>query len=100
MNENSLIAIYDKIYLIDLFNYKIKDKISAKNKDKLISDYILKINEKGFIVVRDNIYYYEIENNNRIVFKGQILFSVKYVSKYPGNKLIISINKSIDIYQK
>ena len=77
MNENSLIAIYDKIYLIDLFNYKIKDKISAKNKDKLISDYILKINEKGFIVVRDNIYYYEIENNNRIVFKGQNLFSVK-----------------------
>ena len=98
MNENSLIAIYDKIYLIDLINYKIKDKISAKNKDKLISDYILKINEKGFIVVRENIYYYEIENNNRIVFKGQNLFSVKYVSKYPGNKLIISINKSIDIY--
>jgi len=98
MNENSLIAIYDKIYLIDLINYKIKDKISAKNKDKFIST-ILKINEKGFIFVRDNIYYYEIENNNRIVFEGQNLFSVNYASKYPGNKLLISTNKSIDIYQ-
>ena len=98
MNENSLMAIYDKIYLIDLINYKIIDKISKKNKDKLLGT-ILKINEKGFIVVRDNIYYYEIENNKRIVFKGQNLFSVNYVSKYPGNKLLISTNKSIDIYQ-
>jgi hypothetical protein len=99
INENSLIIIFDKIYLIDLVNYKIKEKISSKNKEPSISNFILKINEKGFIVVRDNIYYYEIEKNNKIVFKGQNLFYVKSVSKYPGNELLVGSNYSIDFYQ-
>ena len=59
----------------------------------------MKINEKGFIVVKDNIYYYEIENNNKIIFKGQNLFCANSVSKYPGNKLLIGSNNSIDFYQ-
>ena len=97
MNKNSLIVVSDKIYLIDLNKHKIKTKISCKN-NECINYSVLKINEKGFIVIRDNMYYYEIENDSKIIFKGQSLFGVVYADKYPGNRLIIGKYGSIYIY--
>ena len=97
MNQKFLISVSDKIYLVDLIKHKVKTKINCKNNEH--NNYqVLKINENGFIVIRDNIYYYEIKNDNKIEFKGQNLFGVNCGAKLGENKLIIGKQKEICIY--
>ena len=99
LNEEDLIVVSDKIYLIDLIKHKIKTKITCKNTD--FAEYkVFSIHEKGFIVVRSNLYYYEIEKKSKIVFKGEkIIYLSQFITKYQGNKLLIGKSDSIDIYE-
>ena len=97
MNQKFLISVSDKIYLVDLIKHKVKTKINCKNNEHY-NCQVLKINENGFIVIRDNIYYYEIKNDNKIEFKGQNLFGVNCGAKLGENKLIIGKQKEICIY--
>ena len=100
LNDDNLIVINEKkIYLIDLMKHEMKNEISSRS--SLETKYkVFGINKNGFIVVKGNIYYYEIEKNSKIAFKDEkIMINTKFIEKYQTNKLLIGNKKNIEIFE-
>lgn len=100
LNNNFFILLdSDKIYLIDLYTHKSIAKISFKYTNCGYCS-VVGISKKGFIVIKDNIYYFEVEDDEKIILKGQNLNEVKCITKFENNKLIIGLfNNEIEIYE-
>ena len=80
--------------------------IDAKNK-KIIKRYnyffwnldIIYLNEKSFLYAdNNNIFQYELENDNTLILKEKREIKHGLIKKYPDNKLLIYNDKTISIY--
>ena len=101
LNEENLIAVSDnKIYSIDLINHEMKNEIFSRNCIEPKCQ-VFGINKNGFILIKGNMYYYEIEKNSKIAFKDEKLMSnnTKFIEKYQTNQLIMGTKKKIEIYE-
>ena len=95
--ENLIISGNENIILIDIRNRKIKNEFQY---DIYPNEFIY-INEKIFLYKTDKqIFQYEFEDPNTIKLKGVKDIKNTLVSKYPGDKIIVSKSNKLTIYGK
>ena len=96
VNENTLILERNsKIVIIDAKNRIVKKEI----KFEYYKRSIILLNENNFLIESDNrIYQCEIINFH-FALKEKKDINFDFIDKYPGNKLIISKDKEICIYE-
>lgn len=94
LNKDNLIIFgNDSIILVDVKNKKIKKEL----KYELYLDLCIFLNENWFLSIDySRVLLYKYEEPNNIILKGkkEIGNEIKLISKYPGNKFIIFIEKN------
>ena len=98
LNEENLVAVNNKIYLIDLINHIIKSKIKCKDSNYNCAQ-VFRLNNRGFIVFWDSIQYYEIQNNSNIILKGRKSLNARCIQIFKKNKILVAYNDTIYIYE-